>query len=115
MKTWSSRILLALAFSAASSLAFAAEEQAPGSGQPAGQELPSFEQIDADSNGYLEQNELQDLAGIDWKEADGDNDGRVNVQEFEYAKRNLMPTKGEMNLPSTGDPNVPADVEVNKK
>ena len=113
MNTWSSRVLLALAFSAASTVAVAAQHMKPGAGETAGGEggIPSFSQIDKDNSGFIESKEAQGVAGLDMKTADADNDGTINPEEFEYAKRNLMPTKGEMNLPGTGKPNVPAEVE----
>lgn len=112
MNARSNRILLALAFSAASSLAFAEAGNSSAAGQPATNgQIPSFQEIDKDNSGYIDENEAQAVAGLDMQNADADNDGRVSEEEFAYAKRNLMPTKGEMNLPSTGKPNVPAETD----
>lgn len=120
MNIWNHRILLALAFSAGSTLAFGAGDpygtgEAGAAGQAASEQLPSFEKIDADNSGFIEQSEAEAVAGLDMKTADADNDGKVSAEEYGYAKRNLMPTKGEMNLPSTGNPNVPAEVEPKQR
>lgn len=117
MKMWSNHILVALAFSAASSVAIAAQDTKPSAGEAPAESggIPSFSQIDADNSGFIEPEEAQGVTGLDMERADADNDGAIGKEEFEYAKRNLMPTKGEMNLPGTGKPNVPADVEEKKQ
>lgn len=112
MNAWSSRILVAFAFSAASAMSFGAGESASeGARAETDGELPSFQQIDEDNSGFIEPSEAQDVAGLDMQNADADNDGKVSPEEFGYVKRNLMPG-GEMNLPGTGKPNVPAEVET---
>lgn len=86
-------VLIALAFSAASVTALAAEER-PGAG---GQEsaagagsataMPSFEQADKDGSGAVEVSEATGIAGLDLSAADKDNDGKLSRSEYEAAKQ----------------------------
>lgn len=60
-----------------------------GAGLAAAQETPSFEELDQDGNGFLDQNEVQGVPGIDMEMADTDGDNQLSQSEFEAA----MPEK----------------------
>ena len=105
------QVLLALAFSAASSLAFAAGADKPmgaaGSDKPMGaagsdsgaagssgattgagaSAGTSFSDLDKDGNGYIDAGESAGVSELDATTADTDNDGRLSRSEYEAAMK----------------------------
>lgn len=91
-------MFIALAFSAASMTALAAEERpgaaSPGSGQESSMSesgsataMPSFEQADQDGSGSVEISEATGIAGLDMSAADTDSDGKLSRSEYEAAQK----------------------------
>lgn len=90
MKFSNAKWILAIAFSAASSLALAAGEtadkpmeQTGAGGGAAG--ATSFSDLDKDSSGYIESGEAAGATGLDMSSADTDGDGKLSRTEFESA------------------------------
>ncbi|BAU47416.1 hypothetical protein SVA_0837 [Sulfurifustis variabilis] len=93
---------VALAFSAASALAVAAEQETltGDSGPPAA--MPSFEQADKDKSGSVEASETTGIAGLDLTAADKDNDGKLSRSEYESAKQSHERGTGGSTAPEPG-------------
>lgn len=54
-----------------------------GGGQASGSSIPAFEEVDADADGQLSGSELALVEGVDFSEADQDQDGAVSRDEYE--------------------------------
>jgi hypothetical protein len=77
-------VVIGFAFSALTAAGVVAaqqSEQQPGGA--AGQ--PSFSELDKDGNGYLDENEVQAVPGIQMDSADTDGDKQLSQTEFESA------------------------------
>jgi len=70
MKARVSVTLLALGFSAAAL---------------AQQEAPAFEEVDANSDGMISQEEAAQVEGLDFATADANQDGQLDRQEYQQA------------------------------
>ncbi|HEX7043641.1 MAG TPA: EF-hand domain-containing protein [Burkholderiales bacterium] len=88
------RLVLLIAFSAASTFVFAQtgageDRQADGGGT-----MTSFTEIDKDGNGYLEQDEASGIGGLGFGSIDINSDGRISRAEFEIAMRGSPSNSG---------------------
>lgn len=63
---------------------------------------PSFQQIDTDGNGYIDQQEAASVPVLDFGMADVDRDRRLGPSEYEGAKRNAPARGGESDTPIGG-------------
>lgn len=80
MNTLNKVLVVALATSAFSLSAYAAEEQ------KAGKEWPSFSKADTDGNGMVSKEEAGSVKGLDFSKADQNSDGQLSKSEYEAAK-----------------------------
>jgi len=104
MKVPSKTVLMAIAFSAASSLAFAqggatggatgGTGGAGGAGGGAAGGSGAFSQMDQDGNGYIDEKEASGISGLDMQSADTDGDGQLSRTEFEAAMQQGGGTSG---------------------
>lgn len=97
MKLSTMKWILAIAFSAASSLALAAGESAEkpmgATGADAGAAgATSFSDLDKNSDGYVDSTEAADVTGLDMSSADTDGDGKLSRTEFEAAMKGGEPS-----------------------
>ena len=54
--------------------------------QPYGRKtMPSFQTVDTDNNGHVNSDEAKAVSGLQFQDADKDDDGRLSRQEFEAA------------------------------
>lgn len=75
--------------------------------QPHGRKtMPSFQTIDTDNNDYLNSEEAKAVTGLQLRDADKDNDGRLSQQEFEAAVTIAPPAEADSSKsPNSGDLN----------
>ncbi|HEX7045663.1 MAG TPA: hypothetical protein VF203_13735 [Burkholderiales bacterium] len=114
MKVPSKTVLMAIAFSAASSLAFAqggatggatgGTGGAGGAGGGAAGASGAFSQADQDGNGYIDEKEASEISGLDMQSADTDSDGQLSRTEFEAAMQQGGGTSGSSgsSMPGAG-------------
>lgn len=81
-------VVIGFAFSALTAAGVVAAQQQPGqppgaAGGAAGQ--PSFSELDKDGDGYLTQEDVQAVPGIEMESADTDKDGQLSQTEYESA------------------------------
>lgn len=66
-------------------------------------EVLTFEEQDADSNGYISSSEATGNIGRHFKKIDGNGDGKVNIEEFQkYMGKGRMTPPEEMETPEPG-------------
>jgi len=89
-------LVLTFAFSALPAVAFAADiTSGSGHGAAGQQQWPSFERLDSNNSGFIEQGEDAGAPQLGFKISDTDDDGRLSRQEYESASRgNPMPPGG---------------------
>lgn len=116
MKVLRKATLLAFAFSALSVAAYgqygggAAQTDRPESGAAGaatGQERagwPSFSELDKTNSGFISQDDVANVPGIDFNAADLDGDGRLSRQEYEAARGGAVPPGGNGGTPSAPAP-----------
>ena len=63
-----------------------------------------FDDIDSDGDGYITKKEARDLTAIksDWKKADRDNDGKIDVAEFSAFEGRDMFQPADVEEPEPG-------------
>lgn len=94
---WSNAAVLAFAFSAISTVAFAGDkagmsDSKSGSMSSTG-DWSSFTKVDKDSSGFIDQSEASNVQGLDFTSADADGDQRISRSEYEAAKRGKESSK----------------------
>ncbi|BAU48859.1 hypothetical protein SVA_2309 [Sulfurifustis variabilis] len=89
MNTLNKAAIVALAVSAFSFTAYAAQE---GKGAKAG-EWASFQKVDADGNGMVSKEEAGSVQGLDFSKADRNSDGQLSKSEYEAAKKGQKPER----------------------
>ncbi|HEY8554260.1 MAG TPA: EF-hand domain-containing protein [Burkholderiales bacterium] len=88
------RIVLAIAFSAASTFAFAQTSTGEDRQTEGSSATNSFTETDRDHNGYLDQREGSGIGGLGFQSVDMNSDGRISRGEFEIALRGSPGTGG---------------------
>lgn len=81
MKRLNTFLVVALATSAWTLSAHAAQEQKGKSG-----EWASFQKVDTDGSGMISKEEASAVQGLDFSKADRNNDGQLSKSEYEAAK-----------------------------
>ncbi|HEY8554220.1 MAG TPA: EF-hand domain-containing protein [Burkholderiales bacterium] len=110
MKVPSKTVFMAIAFSAASSLAFAQGGATGGAtgGGTGGAEggaaggSGAFSQLDQDGNGYIDEKEASGISGLDMQSADTDGDGQLSRTEFEAAMQSGGSSGSGGGMPGAG-------------